>query len=78
MPNTIIDTRNLSNQVYDYIIKSIIDGKLVFGQITNIRKTVKAHLKRSFWFALNLFIALPPTFLKVTLTKKEHPEKIIG
>jgi len=43
MPNTIIDTRNLSNQVYDYIIKSIIDRKLVFGQITNIRKTVKAQ-----------------------------------
>lgn len=38
MPNTIINTRNLSNQVYDYIIKSIIDGKLVFGQIVNIRE----------------------------------------
>lgn len=38
MPNTIIDTRNLSNQVYDYIIKYIIDGKLVFGQIINIRE----------------------------------------
>ena len=38
MPNTIINTRNLSNQVYDYIIKSIIDGKLVFGQIINIRE----------------------------------------
>lgn len=43
MPNTIIDNRNLSNQVYDYIIKSIIDGKLVFGQIINIRKTAKAQ-----------------------------------
>lgn len=39
MPNTIIDTKNLSNQVYDYIIKSIIDGKLGFGQIINIRET---------------------------------------
>jgi len=38
MPNEIIDTRNLSNQVYDYIIKSIIDGKIVFGQIINIRE----------------------------------------
>lgn len=38
MLNAIIVTSNLSNQVYDYIIKSIIDGKLVFGQIINIRK----------------------------------------
>ncbi|MBA7511404.1 putative D-xylose utilization operon transcriptional repressor [subsurface metagenome] len=36
--NKIIDTRNLSNQVYDYILKSIIDGKLFFGQIVNIRE----------------------------------------
>ena len=35
-------------------------------------KTVSA-LKRSFWFALNLFIVLPPTFLKAVLTKKEYP-----
>jgi len=35
-------------------------------------KTVSA-LNKSFWFALNLFIVLPPTFLKSTVTKKEYP-----
>ena len=34
-------------------------------------KTVSA-LNKSFWFALNLFIALPPTFLKVARTKKQY------
>ena len=51
MPNTIIDTKNLSNQIYDYIIKSMIDVKLVFGQISNICKTAKVQFFR--WFSFD-------------------------
>ena len=51
--------------------REIVSNTEEFGNIVQIEskqqglklKTVSA-LKRSFWFALNLFLALPPTFLK--------------
>ena len=38
MKEKVLDTRSLSDKVYDYLIKSIIDRKLKFGQIINIRE----------------------------------------
>ncbi len=59
--------------------REIVSNTEEFGNIVQIEskqqglklKTVSA-LKRSFWFVLNLFIVLPPTFLKVAKTKRQY------
>jgi len=38
----------------------------------DLKLKIVSALKRSFCFALNLLILLPPAFLKVVRTKKEY------